>query len=198
VVFTNEEDCAVVAQKYEEFFTIAVGTKRLLHFVHESKTGSWGDEEMHELSRSLPMFTRVEQLIFANHNFSDDGLHAVLKQVSKLPLGEIGFGGCTEISGTGFEALAGCQLSTLATLNLSGTGLNDYGLMALGRHLSCFPGLKQLQFSMCVKIGTLGIRAIAKNLPVRLEELYFGHSSLNDEGVQDLWKDCLPSNSCKG
>lgn len=183
--WTNGADCSVVAQKYEEFFYQAAATGKELFFMNLSSGVGWDDADMEQLSRSLPAFVRGRTLGLVYQAFSDRGLAAVVQQLPKMEfLVALNFLGCTNVSGIGFQALAGRQLPALRDLCLSRTALDDDGLCTLAQQSSCFPELRLLRFSGCRGFGALGIAAFAKCLPAKLEAIYLGESAIDDEGLK--------------
>lgn len=180
-------DRILVEEKYREFFFQTVPFSTMISLRNASQGRGWDDSSAHVLSGALPCYTRLQTLSLAQHSFSDDGLYMILAQLPKLQdLYDLSFAGCTSITGAGFSALAGHSMPAMRSLSLRRSALDDVGLSSLAQHLTCFPNLRQLRLSDCMRISHLGIRLFAANLPLCLEELYLGGSPIDDRGLRAL------------
>ncbi|XP_029103126.1 dynein regulatory complex subunit 6 [Scleropages formosus] len=87
---------------------------------------------------------------------------------------------CERLTDSGFERLG--DLSSLASLDLTGTNVQDEGLTALGSLSS----LKQLSLSECLGITDVGIQKLCRLAP-GLESMDVSHClSLSDQAVKGL------------
>lgn len=180
-------DRALVEEKYEEFFYQVVPFAKVFLLTNFSDTSGWNDCNMKNFSLALPAFSRLSFLRMSNHNFSDDGLFAVLKQLVKLEnLQALVLHRCKGFSGSAFQALEGGQMPAMKLLALDESAMTDAGLSALAEQLNCFVNLQQLTIAGCRSVGPLGISALARCVPASLHELHFGRSTINDDNMHGL------------
>lgn len=186
---TGRVDRSLVQEKYQEFFVHAAGTTTNIHLSNlgEEVGDGWDDGDIELVGKALGGFVNAELVRVQRQPFSDRGLRAILEPLPTLKyLDTLSFYRCIGFRGVGFNALAGCQLPLLTTLNLSETRINDDGLIELASQFGTMPNLQTLYLRHCTCIGRSGFASLAKHLPSGLEGLHLGGSSLSDEGLVEI------------
>jgi len=193
--FTNGADREVVNKKYCDFFATIAPIMRALKVWKFPGADDWDDAERQHMIDSVPAFHNTREVFMTFNRFSDDDLAELLSNLATLRhLRVLDLSMCKGFSGRGFQALAVHSLPTLRELKLCKSDIDDLGLCLLADGLAGVPELRILNLSQCSLPAFRGFKALVDRLPMLrlLEELWLGHTSLDDRGLL-LLLNVLPS-----
>ncbi|KAG7455839.1 hypothetical protein MATL_G00245230 [Megalops atlanticus] len=126
-----------------------------------------------------PSGARIQELDLTNCvRISDSSLMRIVQKCTSLKHLKLCY--CDHLTDAGVEWLGGA--SSLISLDLSGTSIQDQSLTALGNN----PGLKKLNLSECLWITDIGIEKFCRQVR-GLEHMAVSHClSLSDQSVKAL------------
>uniref|UniRef100_A0A6I8N9W6 F-box domain-containing protein n=2 Tax=Ornithorhynchus anatinus TaxID=9258 RepID=A0A6I8N9W6_ORNAN len=167
----------------------AISTLRKLHVLNLSYCTRISDTGVKQFldGHSSP---KIRELNLTHCNrISDASLFKISQRCQNLNYLSLRY--CDQLTDSGIEILG--HLSSLFSIDLSGTTISDSGLAALGQHGK----IKQLTVSECKNITDLGIQVTDIGLQFLSENCHYLHTldvsgciHLSDKTIKALWKGC--------